>query len=463
MKSNSPHNNTMDSTCMVADEICLPDTKFPRVVIIGGGFAGLALVEKLKNKEVQVVLFDKNNFHQFQPLLYQVATSALEPDSIVFPFRKQFNGYKNVVFRLAEVEEIKPSSNILITSKGRVYYDYLVLATRTTTNYFGMNNVESHSLGMKDIRDSLNIRHMMLQNLEQAAITCDDDERDALTNFVIVGGGPAGVEMAGALAEFRKYILPKDYPEYPSSIMNIYLIEAIDELLSTMSDKASAKTLKYLEDLNVKVLLNESVSDYDGSKVITNCDKTILTKNLIWTAGVKGQFPKGIDEKYVVKGNRIKTGSYLMVEGYENIFAIGDIAAIINKETPKGHPQVAQAAIQQGKWLGNSLLKIIKNESVKPFEYKDKGSLATVGKRKAVADLGKFKFAGYFAWLLWSIVHLMSISGFRNRLMVGFNWAVSYFTYEKSNRLIIRNFKPKTKDSQTTPKKENREEIKNVN
>ena len=463
MKSNSPHNNTMDSTCMVADEICLPDTKFPRVVIIGGGFAGLALVEKLKNKEVQVVLFDKNNFPQFQPLLYQVATSALEPDSIVFPFRKQFNGYKNVVFRLAEVEEIKPSSNILITSKGRVYYDYLVLATRTTTNYFGMNNVESHSLGMKDIRDSLNIRHMMLQNLEQAAITCDDDERDALTNFVIVGGGPAGVEMAGALAEFRKYILPKDYPEYPSSIMNIYLIEAIDELLSTMSDKASAKTLKYLEDLNVKVLLNESVSDYDGSKVITNCDKTILTKNLIWTAGVKGQFPKGIDEKYVVKGNRIKTGSYLMVEGYENIFAIGDIAAIINKETPKGHPQVAQAAIQQGKWLGNSLLKIIKNESVKPFEYKDKGSLATVGKRKAVADLGKFKFAGYFAWLLWSIVHLMSISGFRNRLMVGFNWAVSYFTYEKSNRLIIRNFKPKTKDSQTTPKKENREEIKNVN
>jgi NADH dehydrogenase len=300
-----------------------------------------------------------------------------------------------------------------------------------------------------------------LQNLEEAAITCEDEERDALTNFVIVGGGPAGVEMAGALAEFCKYILPKDYPEYPSSIMNIYLIEAIDELLSTMSDKASAKTLKYLEDLNVKVLLNESVSDYDGSKVITNCDKTILTKNLIWTAGVKGQFPKGIDEKYVVKGNRIKTGSYLMVEGYENIFAIGDIAAIINKETPKGHPQVAQAAIQQGKWLGNSLLKIIKNESVKPFEYKDKGSLATVGKRKAVADLGKFKFAGYFAWLLWSIVHLMSISGFRNRLMVGFNWAVSYFTYEKSNRLIIRNFKPK--NSQTTPKKENKEEVKNVN
>ena len=443
MKDSHAHNKTMDSTCMVADEICLPDSKFPRIVIIGGGFAGLALVEKLKHKELQVVLFDKNNFHQFQPLLYQVATSALEPDSIVFPFRKQISGYKNVLFRLAEVEEIQPSTNTIITNKGRVHFDYLVLATGTTTNFFGMDNVESHSLGMKNIRDSLNIRHMMLQNLEQAAITCDDKERDALTNFVIVGGGSAGVEMAGALAEFRKYILPKDYPEYPSSIMNIYLIEAIDELLSTMSDKASSKTLKYLENLNVKVLLNESVSNYDGSQVVTNCDKVILTKNLIWTAGVKGQFPKGIDKKHIVRGNRLQTDKNLKVEGYNNIFAIGDIAALISEQTPKGHPQVAQAAIQQGKYLGNSILNIINNKPIQPFEYKDKGALATVGKRKAVADLGKFKFAGYFAWLLWSIVHLMSISGFRNRLMVGFNWAVSYFTYEKSNRLIIRNFKPK--------------------
>jgi NADH dehydrogenase len=462
MKDSHAHNNTMDSTCMVADEICLPDSKFPRIVIIGGGFAGLALVEKLKHKELQVVLFDKNNFHQFQPLLYQVATSALEPDSIVFPFRKQFNGYKNVVFRLVEVEEIQPSLNTLITSKGKVHYDYLVIATGTTTNFFGMDKVAENSLGMKDIRDSLNIRHMMLQNLEQAAITCDDEERDALTNFVIVGGGPAGVEMAGALAEFRKYILPKDYPEYPSSIMNIYLIEAIDELLSTMSDKASSKTLKYLENLNVKVLLNESVSNYDGSQVITNCDKVILTKNLIWTAGVKGQFPKGIDKKHIVRGNRLQTDKNLKVEGYNNIFAIGDIAALISEQTPKGHPQVAQAAIQQGKYLGNSILNIINNKPIQPFEYKDKGALATVGKRKAVADLGKFKFAGYFAWLLWSIVHLMSISGFRNRLMVGFNWAVSYFTYEKSNRLIIRNFKPKTKDSQTKRKKDNKEEVKNI-
>ncbi len=442
MKINHSHNDNKESTCKVADEICLPDSKFPRVVIIGGGFAGLALVEKLKHKKVQVVLFDKNNFHQFQPLLYQVATSALEPDSIVFPFRKQISGYKNVVFRLAEVEQIQPSTNTIIANNGKVKYDYLVLATGTTTNFFGMNSIERNSLGMKDIRDSLNIRHMMLQNLEQAAITCDDEERDALTNFVIVGGGPAGVEMAGALAEFCKYILPKDYPEYPSSIMKIYLIEGSDKLIAAMSDKASTQTLKYLKELNVNVLFNEIVTDYDGHIITTKKGTQIHAKNLIWTAGVKGQLPKGIDKEHLVNGNRLKTNEHLQVEGFNSVFAIGDIAAVINTDTPKGHPQVAQVAIQQGKYLGELLLNIVKDKPIiNPFEYKDKGSLATVGKRRAVADLGNFKFAGYFAWFLWSIVHLMSISGFRNRLMVGFNWMVSYFTYEKSNRVIIRNFK----------------------
>ena len=437
-------NGIDDHTCKVTEVICLPNSRLPRVVIVGGGFAGLALVEGLKNKDVQVVLIDRNNFHQFQPLFYQVATSGLEPDSIVFPFRKQIKGYKNVSFRLAEVKEIQASNNTVITDKGKLTYDYLVLATGTKTNFFGMEEVERNSLGMKDIRDSLNIRHMMLQNLEQAAITCDDEERDALTNFVIVGGGPAGVEMAGALAEFCKYILPKDYPEYPSSIMNIYLVEAMDELLVAMSDKASSKTLTYLENLNVKVLLKESVSNYDGRIVQTKSGKTILAKNLIWTAGVKGDFPKGIDERHVVKGNRLKTDAYLKVDGQENIYAIGDIAALISEETPKGHPQVAQAAIQQGKYLACTLMGIINDKPIGLFSYKDKGSLATVGKRKAVADLGKLKFAGYFAWLLWSVVHLLSISGFRNKLLVGFNWAVSYFSYEKSNRVIIRNFKLNT-------------------
>ncbi len=424
------------------ETICLPKSTFPRVVIIGGGFAGLAIMEKLKNRPVQVVLIDKNNFYQFQPLFYQVATSGLEPDSIVFPFRKQIGRSKNIIFRLAEVVEIKTEENIVVTNKGTISYDFLVLATGSVTNFFGMENVEHNSLGMKDIRDSLNIRHMMLQNLEQAAITCDDKERDELTNFVIVGGGPAGVEMAGALAEFCKYILPKDYPEYPASIMKIYLLEAVDELLVTMSDNASSKTLSYLKALHVHVLLNESVVDYDGKVVKTKSGREIYARNLIWTAGVKGQLPNGIDDQAVTRGNRLKTNEHLLVEGYKNVFAIGDLAAQISKETPRGHPQVAQVAIQQGRFLAKTLMGIIEHKPLTTrFVYKDKGSLATVGKRRAVADLGKLKFSGYTAWLLWSLVHLMSISGFRNKLLVGMNWAISYFSYDKSNRLIIRNFK----------------------
>jgi len=448
--SKTSQDNCPERSCKEAEIICLPESKFPRIVIIGGGFAGLALVEGLKRKDVQVVLLDRNNFHQFQPLLYQVATSGLEPDSIAFPFRKQISGYKNIIFRLAEVEEIKTENKTIYTNKGSLTYDFLVLATGTKTNFFGMKNVEENSLGMKGIRDSLNIRHKMIQNLEQAAITCNKKEQEALTNFVIVGGGPAGVEMAGALAEFQKYILPKDYPEYSSSIMKIYLVEGSNKLISAMSNKASTKTLKYLKELNVEVLLNEIVSDYDGEVVTTKSEKKIHAKNLIWTAGVKGQLPKGIDKEHFVNGNRLKTNNHLQVQGYKDVFAMGDIAAVITKETPKGHPQVAQPAIQQGKFLSKTLINIINNRPLKPFKYKDKGSLATVGKRRAVADLGKLKFTGYTAWLLWSFVHLMSISGFRNKLLVGINWTISYFSYEKSNRLIIRNYKnQKNKETPT--------------
>ncbi len=433
--------NCDDETCTTGTSVCLPVSEFPRVVIIGGGFAGLAMVEGLKKHDVQVVLLDKNNFHQFQPLLYQVATSGLEPDSILSPFRKQIAGYKNVVFRLAEVEEIQSETNTIITDKGNLTYDYLVFATGTATNFFGMEKLEKYSLGMKDIRDSLNIRHMMLQNLEQAAITCNAEERDALTNFVIVGGGPAGVEMAGALSEFCKYIIPKDFPEYPSSIMKIYLIEATNRILSVMSDKASNMTLTYLKALNVEVLLEEVVTDYDGLKVSTKSGKEIFAKNLIWTAGVKGQFPKGIGVESVARGNRIRTNENMKIIGHENLFAIGDIAAVITDESPDGYPQVAQPAIQQGKYLAHTLMNIIKQKPLVNFKYKDKGSVATIGKHKAVADIGRLKFTGYSAWLLWSIVHIMSISGFRNKLLVAINWAISYFNYEKSNRLIIRKFK----------------------
>ncbi|MCF6364932.1 MAG: NAD(P)/FAD-dependent oxidoreductase [Bacteroidales bacterium] len=441
MNNKNISENYNNISCNKAGLIYLSKSKLPRIVIIGGGFAGLSLIESLKNANVQVVLIDKNNYHQFQPLLYQVATSGLEPDNVAFPFRKQISKYKNVTFRLAEVEEVNTELKTIYTDKGMLQYDYLVLATGTTTNFFEMKNVEKNSLGMKSILDSLNIRHMMLQNLEQATITCNKTERDTLTNFVIVGGGPAGVEMAGALAEFKKYILPKDYPEYPPSIMNIYLIEGSDRLISAMSEKASVKTLYYLKELNVKVLFNEIVTDYNGEVIITKSGKEILAKNLIWTAGVKGQLPKGIDEKHIVAGNRLKTDQYLQVEKINNVFATGDVAAVISKETPKGHPQVAQAAIQQGKIAAVNIVNRLNNKKLIPFNYKDKGSLATVGKRRAVADLGKLKFGGYIAWLLWSFVHLMSISGFRNKLLVGINWAVSYFSYEKSNRIIIRKYK----------------------
>ena len=441
MRNDSTSTNNEDLECYSSDTICLPKSNLKRLVVIGGGFAGLELVKKLKNKRIQVVLIDKNNFHQFQPLLYQVATSGLEPDSIAFPLRKQIAGYKNVSFRLTEVLRIEPTENIIYTTKGSITYDYLVLATGTATNFFGLKSVQKNSLGLKDIRDSLNIRHMMLQNLEQATITCDEIEKEALTNFVIVGGGPAGIEMAGALAEFCKYVIPKDYPEFSSSIMKIYLIEASDKILGIMSNKASSQSLKYLKKLDVTVLLNEAVIDYDGNLVKTKRGKEIHAKNLIWAAGVKGQFPDGIDEKNIVRGNRLKVNQNLKIEGFNNIYAIGDVSAMITDKTPKGHPQVAQPAIQQGKYLAENFLKIINNKSIKPFKYIDKGSLATIGKRRAVADLGKLKFTGYFAWLLWSFVHLMSISGFKNKLLVGLNWAISYFSYDKSNRLIIRKFK----------------------
>ncbi len=438
-EKNKPQGTRSNISCLKGLEICLPASSLARIVLIGGGFAGLSFLKKMKNKAVQIVLIDKNNFHQFQPLLYQVATSGLEPDSIAFPFRKQLWSYKNVVFRMAEVLKIDPEEQIVFTDKGSLSYDYLVLATGTSTNFFGIKNIEKHGLGMKNITDSLDIRHKMLQNLEAAAISCDEKERDALTNFVIVGGGPAGVEMAGALAEFRRYILPKDYPEYPASIANIYLLEGSQRLLPGMSVRAALKTLKYLEKLDVKVCFNEIVVDYQDGFVITKKGRRIPSKNLIWTAGVKGEYPSGIDRKHLTVGNRIRTNAYLQVEGMSNVFAIGDVSAVITAETPKGHPQLAQVAIQQGAYLAKAILKTLQGRPVeKAFRYRDKGSLATVGRRRAVADLGRLSLSGYLAWLLWSLVHLISISGFRNKILVAVHWAASYFSYEKSNRLIIR-------------------------
>lgn len=428
-------------TCRIGDEICLPDSSLPRVVVIGGGFAGISLVKKLKNKPVQIVVLDKNNFHQFQPLLYQVATSGIEPDSIVFPLRKLFNGYKNVFFRMAVVNEIQSESNTIVTDIGVVEYDHLVIATGSTTNFFGLQDVQQHSVGMKTIQEALDIRSLILQNLEKAVVTCDEAERNALTNFAIVGGGPAGVETAGAMAEFKKYILPKDYPELDSSMMSIYLIEAEDELLNAMSDKSSENALKFLNKLGVDIRLNTLVQSYDGLNIKTDKAVLLQAKTMIWTAGVKGNVPTGINKENIARGNRILVDDYCSIKGYKNIYVVGDIAAMVSDHYPSGHPMVAQVAIQQGKQLANNILLQLQGKERKKFSYKDKGSLATIGKRKAVADIGKLRFGGYIAWLLWSVVHLLSISGFRNKLLVGLNWAWSYFTYDKGNRLIIRKFR----------------------
>ncbi len=421
--------------------ICLPDSNLPRVVVVGAGFAGINLIKKLRNKSVEIILLDKNNFHQFQPLLYQVAIAGLEPDSIVSPIRKLFQGYKNFSFRMAEVLKIDSEQMRVVTNIGWMSYDYLVIATGSTSNYYGMNQIEKNSVGLKDIRDALDIRSWVLQNLEAAVVTCDMKEKDALTNFVIVGGGPAGVELVGALAEFKNYLLNKDYPELAKEWMKIYLLEAGDRLLSTMSEKSSQHAVDVLKKLNVEVMLQTAVKDYDGNIVSLGNGEKLSAKTLVWTAGVQGSHPAGLSTTNIVKGNRILVDAYNQVKDFKNIFAIGDIAAMISEEYPKGHPMLAPVAIQQGNLLAKNLLHFISTGNFKkPFHYLDKGTMATIGKNRAVAEFGKFKLTGWVAWMMWSTVHLFSITGFKNKFMVGINWMTKYFTYEKANRLIIRKF-----------------------
>ena len=423
-------------------EIWLPDDAAkPRVVIIGAGFAGITLIKELRGQPVNVVLLDKNNFHQFPPLFYQVATSGLEPDAISFPVRKLFKGYKNFLFRMAAANEVDPQTQIIYTSQGYVKYDYLVIATGSTTNFYGLDGVEKYAIGLKSVRESLDLRSLMLENLEQAAITTDERERHKLTNVVIVGGGPAGVETAGALAEYKKYVLPKDYPYFCDDTMKIYLVEAGPRLLPAMTTYASTATLKDLTKMGVEVMLNTSVKAYDGNVVDLGDNRQLTAATLVWTAGVKGDFPAGIDKTAILPGNRIAVNRFNQVNGYNNIFAIGDVAGMSTDTHPRGHPMVAPAAIQQGRLLAGNIMRHLGNKPMQPFVYHDKGSLATIGKKRAVADLGKWHFRGFFAWIIWSTVHLLSIIGFRNKLFVGLNWLTSYLSYDKSNRLIIRKYK----------------------
>ncbi len=420
----------------------IPESNLPRVVIIGGGFAGINLAKTLANKNIQVVLIDKHNYHTFQPLLYQVSSSGLEPDSIAYPLRKIIKKHKTSFFRLAEVERILPEEKKVLTSIGYIRYDYLVIATGTKTNYFGNKAIESNSMPMKTVPQALNLRSLILQNFEKAAIADSKEEREAYLNFVIVGGGPTGVELAGAIAELKNNILPRDYRDLNANDMHIHLLEGADRVLPPMSEYSSKKSMRFLNDLGVKVHCNTFVKDYDGLTVITNSDLVMQSETLIWAAGVTGAPVQGLKaEALMENANRYRVNEYNQVEGYSNVFAIGDISLMTSESYPKGHPQVAQPAIQQGKLLGNNLLKLINKKPLKSFVYKDRGAMATIGRNKAVVDLKNYKFGGFFAWFIWMFVHLMSLVGFRNRVIVLFNWTYNYINFDKAARLIIRPFK----------------------
>ncbi|TMU57656.1 NAD(P)/FAD-dependent oxidoreductase [Flagellimonas algicola] len=429
----------------------IPQSNLPRIIVIGGGFGGIALAKKLAKKEVQVVLLDKHNYHNFQPLLYQVSTGGLEPDSIAYPIRKVLQGYPNFYFRLAEVVQVDTVNRRVHTNIGPIHYDYLVVATGSETNFFGNKNIEEKAMAMKTIPQSLNLRSLILENFEQALLTDDLHERDALMNFVIVGGGPTGVELAGALAEIKKGILPKDYPDLDTRRAQINLVQGGNRILPAMSEIASQKAEKFLEKLGVNVWKNIRVTDYDGKHISTNTDTTFEAATLVWAAGVKAVSIKGLDaQEFLSRGNRLIVNEFNQIQGHNEIFAIGDVAHMETEAFPNGHPMMAQPAIQQGQNLGVNLVRMLENKPMQPFTYKDKGSMATVGRNKAVADLRRFKFQGVFAWFVWMFVHLFFLIGFRNRVVVFINWVYNYVRFDREARLIIRPFKKRYQDSPPT-------------
>jgi len=420
----------------------IPKTDLPRVVIIGGGFGGISLAKKLLKLKLQTVLIDKHNYHTFQPLLYQVSTSGLEPDSIAYPLRKIIRSSDCGYFRMAEVTEIDAENQLIHSNIGEISYDYLVIATGSKTNFFGNKSIEENGIWMKTVPQALNIRSLILQNLEQAVITDDPEERKALLNFVIAGAGPTGVELSGAIAELRNNIVAKDYPDLEPSEMEIHLIEGMDRVLPPMSEKSSVKAAKFLKELGVQVHLSTQVKSYDGELVQTNTDVSFRTYTFIWSAGVTGAPVKGLNASALIeKANRYEVNQFNQVNGYSNIFAIGDIAVMESEDFPKGHPMVAQPAIQQGSHLAKNIKNILNNKELEPFKYFDKGTMATVGRNRAVVDLGKINFGGFFAWFVWMFVHLWFLIGFRNRLVTFFNWVYNYVNYDKAARLIIRPYK----------------------
>ena len=416
----------------------IPESNSKRVVIAGCGFAGLTFARKLKKSGFQVVLIDKHNYHQFPPLFYQVASAGLEAASILFPIRKIFQKYKNFHIRKAEIKSVDREKNLLHTSEGELFYDYLVIAMGATNAFFGSKDMEENANGMKTIAEVLDLRNTLLMNFEKAVMTSDATERSKHLNIVIIGGGPSGVEIAGALSEMNRYILAKDYPELRDTPAKIHLVEAAPRVLAVMSEKSSSKAQSFLERSGVHVLTGTKVTGCTADEVTLSTGQKIPASLIIWTAGIRGNSIGGLDPETITKTGRLMTDRYNRIQGCRNIFALGDIAFMTEEKYPKGHPQVAQVAIQQAELLASNLVLAEKGKEMKEFSYRDLGTMATVGRNLAVVELPWVHFHGIFAWYVWMFIHLMSIVGVRNRLIIFMNWAWKYLTYDQSTRLILR-------------------------
>ena len=418
-----------------------------RVVIVGGGLGGLRLAEDLYGSGMQVVLIDKNNFHQFPPLIYQIASAGIDPSSISFPFRQIFRKRKDFYFRMAEARMVDTEKKILQTSIGKIDYDYLVLAAGATTNFFGNKNIEEWAIPMKTVPEAMGLRNALLSNLERALTCATEEERQELLNVVIVGGGATGVEIAGALAEMRRYVIPYDYPDMDSSLMHIYLIEAGDRLLAGLSQESSQKAYEFLKSMGVDIQFGKMVTDYRDHKVIMKDGTEIPTRTFLWVSGIRANAMPGIDESHMGRGFRFKVDEYNRIPGVEDVFAIGDQCLQTSDAAyPNGHPQVAQVAIQQAKNLAKNLKLINQSadsNALTAFRYKNLGSMATIGRNKAVVEIGKFRSQGFFAWVLWLVVHLRSILGVKNKVMVLLNWLWKYISYNDSIRMITYATKPR--------------------
>ena len=419
--------------------INIPQSPLPRVVIAGGGFGGLKLAQELDSRHFQVILIDHHNYHQFPPLIYQVASSGLEPSSIAFPFRSALRKKKGFVFRLAEVQGVAPERNLLLTSVGEVKYDYLILACGGTTNFFGNDQIARHSLPMKTLYESMNLRNVLLQNIEKALVSDDEERRNALLTVAIVGGGPSGVEIAGALAEMKRYVLPKDYPYLDSSLFRIHLLDASPRLLQAMSERSSETAARGLREMGVEIHTGTMVSDYDGKTLRLSDGSEMKTRTVIWVSGIVANAVEGIQAEALGRGRRILVDEHNEVKGLTNVFAIGDQCLMTaDANYPNGHPQLAQVAIQQARLLARNLRARQEGKPLSPFHYKDLGSMATIGRNRAVAEIGGAKWGGFTAWMLWLVVHLRSILSVRNKVIVLLNWIWNYVTYDRSLRLILK-------------------------